>query len=502
LEGDEIPSEPQDSAEAYINVKQYRSLKIDAQAPYLTIGYGESVDYFVSVQNTGNGADTIDLDHDAPVGWVVQLDAFKLNLDPQETHVIKFTLVTPSNPPLGEYKFTVNFTSSDNSKLVGKFTIYAYVEPEDRIVIAGGNLPVLITSVRELNLGKINTGDEKLIELNVRCYVQTTEVEIKYEVLKVNLGGYTPETNLTIEVSPSKNTISAGSQDTFNLKIISNKSNYPPSKLAFNEIIRVQAVSTEYSNIAGVDLNSRSNKLTFDFVVINTNPSKSDPHFLTTVTGAAVTSSLIVAAVVGAVAGGTEFGKYRFLSLLFVPLYTKIHKDKVLDHFTRGRVYEYIRNNPGSHYSLIKRELGLNNGGLTYHLRTLEREELIRARRVGIYKLFYTTKTQIPETIGLGLNELQKTIVESIRTNPGITQTEIGAKIPDKSQRTISHHIKTMERKGILVLEKDGRDTKCYIADTYEDDAVAAPDGKGSKQPAAEGHEIKPSDNEIMLKEI
>jgi predicted transcriptional regulator len=222
-----------------------------------------------------------------------------------------------------------------------------------------------------------------------------------------------------------------------------------------------------------------------------------------TVTGAAVTSSIIVAAAVGGLAGGTEFGKYRFLSLLFVPLYTKIHKDKVLDHFTRGRVYEYIRNNPGSHYSLIKRELGLNNGGLTYHLRTLEREELIRARRVGIYKLFYTTKTQIPETIGLGLNEVQKTIVENIRTNPGITQTEIGAKIPDKSQRTISHHIKTMERKGILVLEKEGRDTKCFIADTYEEQAEVSSGEKGvPPKPPVEAHELKPESKDMMFKEI
>ena len=101
------------------------------------------------------------------------------------------------------------------------------------------------------------------------------------------------------------------------------------------------------------------------------------------------------------------------------------------------------------------------------------------------------------------MNPLQKNIVETISSNPGITQTEIGAKIPDKSQRTISHHIKTMERKGILVLEKEGRDTKCFIADTYEEIIEVTPVEKGvGEKPSVKGHEIEPESKDMMFKEI
>ena len=92
----------------------------------------------------------------------------------------------------------------------------------------------------------------------------------------------------------------------------------------------------------------------------------------------------------------------------------------------------------------------------------------------------------MPETIGLGLNTLQNAIVEEISHNPGISQTEIGAKIEGKSQRTVSHHIKTMARKGILVPEKDGRETKCYLADSYEDEVAEAVEVKPAKELQAE----------------
>jgi hypothetical protein len=71
-----------------------------------------------------------------------------------------------------------------------------------------------------------------------------------------------------------------------------------------------------------------------------------------------------------------------FFKFLVIPLYTKIRREEVLDHFTRGRIYGMIESSPGVHYTLIKKKVGVGNGTLTYHLSTLEREGFIRAEIV------------------------------------------------------------------------------------------------------------------------
>ena len=499
-EGEPDPNEPSDTAEAHINVVEYHYLKIGSQEPYQELEGGGTTDYYVDIENMGNTKETVDFDKDLPFGWLLQSDLLKFQLEPNEVKPLKFTIITPPTPNLGHYYLNTNFTVSG---LNFPYTIHAYVENDHEIIIAGGDLSVLILTAGDLNLGTIKPGDVKNIELTVRCYVKTTQVEIDYELLEIGNENFLTDDYFEIELSPTRKYITEGSSATFNLKLKLNSSKELDRKLEFNELIRVQATSTESSSVAGLEVTPQSNKISLNFIVVDAGDKHTTQPFYTTTTGVIVTSSIILAGALGAVAGGTEFGKYRALCILFVPLYTKIHKDKVLDHFTRGRVYEYIRNNPGSHYSLIKRELSLNNGGLTYHLRTLEREELIRSRRVGIYKLFYTTKAQVPETIGLGLTKLQKAIVEAISKNPGISQTEIGAKIEGKSQRTVSHHIKTMARKGLIVLEKDGRETKCYLADNYEEVISDAVEIKPTRDlQSEEGIELKSTDRDSVLKKI
>jgi predicted transcriptional regulator len=63
------------------------------------------------------------------------------------------------------------------------------------------------------------------------------------------------------------------------------------------------------------------------------------------------------------------------------------------------------------------------------------------------------------------VSSIRRQILNIIREIPGITQKDLALKLPIKKQRTISYHIKNMEREGVLRLEKAGRETKCFIAD-------------------------------------
>ncbi|MEE9340758.1 MAG: winged helix-turn-helix transcriptional regulator [Thermoplasmata archaeon] len=150
----------------------------------------------------------------------------------------------------------------------------------------------------------------------------------------------------------------------------------------------------------------------------------------------------------------TEVGRYGFLSLL-VPLYVRLSRSQVLDHFVRGQIYEYIKLNPGDHYSSIRRELSLSNGLLAYHLSVLEKQNFVKSQREGKLKRFYPVDMTIPRKKGVRLSDLQVKMLRRIDKNPSITQGQL-AGLLGVSRQTVNHNIKLMERAGVLEAERDG----------------------------------------------
>jgi predicted transcriptional regulator len=175
-----------------------------------------------------------------------------------------------------------------------------------------------------------------------------------------------------------------------------------------------------------------------------------------------------------------ETGRYKLLTVFFVPLHVKLHKDKVLENFARGEIYGFIRSNPGTYFNHIKLALRLNNGTLAYHLRVLERDSLIHSQTDGVFRRFYPEKARLPRTENGGdrvhsfvqLNSTQDQIVNIIRNNPGITQKEI-AKLMGKSTQVISYNIKIMAELGLVKLERKGKWTKCFISGIHRIDESA-----------------------------
>jgi len=161
----------------------------------------------------------------------------------------------------------------------------------------------------------------------------------------------------------------------------------------------------------------------------------------------------------------TETGKYKFLALLtlLVPLYTRIQKEDVLDQFVRGQIFGFIKTNPGVHYNQIRREMGVKNGTLSYHLSVLEKTELIKSRREGLkYRAFYPTGMKFPKNERFRLTELQIKILDVIKNKNGINQKNIAKEIGKKPQ-TINYNIKVLKQAELIKVVKKGRKTICYI---------------------------------------
>jgi DNA-binding transcriptional ArsR family regulator len=160
----------------------------------------------------------------------------------------------------------------------------------------------------------------------------------------------------------------------------------------------------------------------------------------------------------------TENGKYFLFKLVLVPMYSKLKKEDVLDHFVRGQIYGLIRVSPGAHYNLIKQRLDLTNGVLSYHLSTLEREGYILSEMDGIYKRFYPNHVKFEVDYPIFLSKLQERIVDFIKSKPGITQKEV-AKELDLSTSTVNDNIQVLKQANILDLRRDGKRTRCYLVE-------------------------------------
>jgi len=194
------------------------------------------------------------------------------------------------------------------------------------------------------------------------------------------------------------------------------------------------------------------------FTIVVAPASGGSPILLMAV-GLVVTSAALMAAA----ALINENAKWAFL-LFIIPLYSKIKRERVLDHFVRGQIFGYIQANPGEHYNAIKDALGLTNGSLAHHVRTLEREQFVKSRRFGLYRRFYPMHYRIPDQEVFQPNEVQRTILDVIRQSPGITQKEIATRL-SLTPPTVNYHIAVLSERNLIQVVRRGRSTHCSIVD-------------------------------------
>jgi predicted transcriptional regulator len=168
--------------------------------------------------------------------------------------------------------------------------------------------------------------------------------------------------------------------------------------------------------------------------------------------------------VLGAVLASTEVGRWGLLTL-FLPLYTKLRKDRILDQRTRGLIQGYIMANPGCNYTLLRDNLDLADGTLTYHLQVLEREEFVYSIREGLFRCFYPTGLPPPRRGKLHLSDTQADIIRICKRIPGITVGEIATAM-NRRPNVISYHLKLLRDGGLVTLEEDGRHVRVYPVDT------------------------------------
>jgi predicted transcriptional regulator len=178
--------------------------------------------------------------------------------------------------------------------------------------------------------------------------------------------------------------------------------------------------------------------------------------------------------------GGTEVGLLALMWGLLLPLFTRLKRDEVLNQFTRGEIYGFIKANPGVHLTAIKENLEVANGVLAYHLKVLMREEFIVARREGGYKRFYPRDMQVPRK-RVHFTRLQLDIVDKLRMHPGLTQAAL-SRLLDESKQVINYNISVLIAADVVRVERDGSKTRCFV--TKEAPRTIGGDGSGFDEDA------------------
>src|SRR6478735_2872816 len=123
----------------------------------------------------------------------------------------------------------------------------------------------------------------------------------------------------------------------------------------------------------------------------------------------------------------------------------------------RSRIYEYIKNHPGTHLRKLSKNLVIAMGDTQHHLGVLDKLGLIKSRRKGDEDILAVLQQETPRDIILHLVE-----------NPGSTQGEI-SKYMRLTAPTINWHMSNLINAHLVTSYKDGRYVKYFIEGNVND---------------------------------
>jgi len=137
----------------------------------------------------------------------------------------------------------------------------------------------------------------------------------------------------------------------------------------------------------------------------------------------------------------------------------------------RSRIYEYIKNHPGTHLRKLSKNLVIAMGDTQHHLGVLDKLGLIKSRRKGMYKVYYTVsilRKRDEDILAVLQQETPRDIILHLVENPGSTQGEI-SKYMRLTAPTINWHMSNLINAHLVTSYKDGRYVKYFIEGNVND---------------------------------
>jgi len=133
----------------------------------------------------------------------------------------------------------------------------------------------------------------------------------------------------------------------------------------------------------------------------------------------------------------------------------------------RKRIFECIRSSPGLHFREIQRRTALPIGVLEYHLNYLVDRSIISLDKRESFSRYYpgVLMGQDKQRILSSLRqEIPRGVILFLLGNPGATHGDV-LKNFTISGGTLSYHVKKLVSKGVVKLEKVGRESRLTVID-------------------------------------
>jgi DNA-binding transcriptional ArsR family regulator len=129
------------------------------------------------------------------------------------------------------------------------------------------------------------------------------------------------------------------------------------------------------------------------------------------------------------------------------------------------RVYDYIKNHPGSHLRKISKELDMTTSDTQYWCKRLEKMALVRSRRLRLYKTYYPASIlgeRQENILAVLQQQTPRNIILYLIEHSGASQKYI-AQHTGFAAATISWHMSRLIEIGIVYSSKEGKFVKYYI---------------------------------------
>jgi uncharacterized membrane protein/DNA-binding MarR family transcriptional regulator len=371
---------------------------------------GEDIELTTVVSNNGDLSRQVVLEvSGVPEIYTIDVKpSMNLNIPPGQQVTVTLTLHTMEVGPLDPFEISITVLS-----------------PSDEI---GSEWEQVAQVKRDINYMDLPNLEVRRIHISEPVTVEGREIYVNVTV--ANIGNVPVQTVdvILIEVS----------QKFSNKEFTRNTTSLQPGEvktLSFRWTARVSARSIRAevnSTISIKEIETDDNWMLEQVYVdpINDRPiqsSERDEGIFTPETAAVGGLGLGILGAILVFFGSKDLFRYPFF-LAIGPLYSKLKPEHLLNNRLRKRIYVYVQNHPGEHFRSILTHLNLTNGTLAHHLYTLEKENLIRSQRDGLYRRFYPAGYQI-DPGHISLTSIQQRIMDLVKEEPGLSQKEISQKL-------------------------------------------------------------------------
>ena len=394
-------------------------------APAIIFDDGTSRTLNVKIDNQGFYTETYNIDYIYSPTFISKIDGLtSITIQPNSFEIVEIEVEPLKNIPReGGSQFNIEISNNNENQIITY--VLSYLKPEIEITDISCNRYAL------------------LIGQEVKC--TTTLTNLGYLANDLNFFIYSDEVVIDeVKIDSLKYL------ETWTLA-----TSYEPSKVGETSII-VSAV-TEDGTLYEDELNAK-------IKIVATENSESENSNEINMPNISAGKSLIILTIAGILfqINRSENLKYLGLKFFFVPMYSRLQKDTLVDEPTRQKLLKYIYSEPGANFKQLKDKFSLHNGTLAHHINILENHEIITSHRSGRQRLFFPMGVnQEISRVSLVTNETQLNIMDIVKETPGITQAMISKQL-NMSRQKVNYHVNSLVDKAFIKIEKQGRITRLF----------------------------------------